>query len=271
MVSVLNYQRKKLNCLKLKHIKGGMVNNVRRFKAREGGNKNSPVLLSFEGNELPERVFIGCMLYQVRAYERPPLRCFKCQRFWHMAASCRGNRRCAKCGGDHDILKCEMENKKRCNCGGEHMASLKECNHFMKAKQVLEVKNGLKISFAEVRKVESDKGAAVIEMRTPPSAGRHYVSRDSNEIINKEALLAFIVDVIYGALEMKSRSDIITFVAEAAARSLGVKGYTPEALHGYMSASQLQTEQGPCVGKHSERGDVDWGDSTNEENSDEEE
>lgn len=82
------------------NIKGGNVTDVKRFKAREGGNKNTPVLLTFEGNILPARVFIGCLSFLVREYQRPPLRCFKCRRYGYVAASCRGNRLCAKCGGD---------------------------------------------------------------------------------------------------------------------------------------------------------------------------
>ena len=64
------------------NIKGGNVTDVKRFKAREGGNKNTPVLLTLEGNILPARVFIGCLSFLVREYLRPPLRCFKCQRVW---------------------------------------------------------------------------------------------------------------------------------------------------------------------------------------------
>lgn len=72
------------------NIKGGIVTDVKRFKAKEGGNKNTIVLITFEGRLLPVRVFIGYLSFQVRPYQRAPLRCFKCQRFGHMVASRRG-------------------------------------------------------------------------------------------------------------------------------------------------------------------------------------
>lgn len=37
----------------------------------------------------------------------PPLRCFKCQKYEHVATVCRGKQRCAKSGVDHEYGKCE--------------------------------------------------------------------------------------------------------------------------------------------------------------------
>lgn len=251
------------------HIKGGCVNEVKRFKAREGGSRDAPVLISFEGSELPERVYIFCMSYQVKAYQRPPLRCFKCQRFGHMAASCRGNRRCAKCGGDHDVLKCEVEDKKCCNCGGAHMASSRECTHFVKAKKVQEVQNHSKISYAEaLKKVEGAKTPVIAE--TLPK-GYAAAVRDSNEIsFSKESFLAFIVAVVHGAWDKKTSSDVIKFVAGAADRFLGVRGYSPEELHAFMHASQESLPAGQGSMSQIEKGDGERGASLNGETSEEE-
>lgn len=81
----------------------------------------------------------------------------------------------------------------------------------------------------------------------------HQVLSRQEIVINKEALLAFMVDVIYGAREKKSRSDVIKFVSEAAVRFLGVKDYSPQSLHEYMRVSQEQTVQESS--SQSERGD----------------
>lgn len=231
------------------NIRGGKATDVKRFKAKEGGNINTPVLISFDGSVLPARVFLGCLSFQVRPYQRPPLRCFKCQRFGHMAASCRGNRRCAKCGKDHDILKCGQLVSKCCNCGGNHMASFKECGHFLKARQVQEVRDQHKISYAEaLKKVEGSRAPDPV-VRMPvsgPTVSRQQPSQVLSRqevVINKEALLAFMVDVIYGAREKKSRSDVIKFVSEAAMRFLGVKDYSPQSLHEYMRVNQEQAVQ----------------------------
>ena len=65
---------------------------------------------------------MGYMSFPVREYRRPPLRCYKCQRFGHTAAACRGDRRCGG-GGDHDFKQCQVKKTKCCNCGGNHITS----------------------------------------------------------------------------------------------------------------------------------------------------
>lgn len=51
----------------------------------------------------------------------PPLRCYKCQRYGHVAAQCRGKPRCAKCGGGHEYGGCgEKAELRFCSCGDPH-------------------------------------------------------------------------------------------------------------------------------------------------------
>lgn len=172
------------------------------------------------------------------------MRCFKCQRFGHMAGSCNGGRRCAKCGGDHDIVSCSVPAPKCCNCGGSHMASSKECHQFIKAKQVQEIKESQKIAYAEALKKVGKNTNTPSSVKTSPNVpieGSRLLPNSSNQglvVVNKEALLAFMVDVLYGARDKQSRSDIIKFVSEAAVRFLGFKDYAPQDLHAFMRARQ---------------------------------
>lgn len=46
----------------------------------------------------------------------------------HVAAQCKGKKRCAKCGGAHDYGECGSNvMAKCCNCGGEHSAAFGGC------------------------------------------------------------------------------------------------------------------------------------------------
>lgn len=78
----------------LKNLRGGSVVGVKRFKIRKDGEEmnSTAVLISFRKEILPHRVSLGFMAYQVKPYVRPPLRCYKCQRFGHVAAVCRGRK-----------------------------------------------------------------------------------------------------------------------------------------------------------------------------------
>ncbi|KAL0153030.1 hypothetical protein M9458_051629, partial [Cirrhinus mrigala] len=61
-------------------------------------------MINFDQEKLPEKVYIGFMCYDVRLYIPPPIRCFKCQRYGHVAAVCKGKQRCGKCSGEHDVV-----------------------------------------------------------------------------------------------------------------------------------------------------------------------
>lgn len=86
-----------------KNITGASVKDVRRLKFVRNNEKidSLSVVLNFDEVKLPERVFLGFVSYTVRQYVPPPLRCYKCQKFGHVAAVCRGKQRCARCGGEH--------------------------------------------------------------------------------------------------------------------------------------------------------------------------
>lgn len=155
----------------LDNIKGGRVTEVLRFKRKEGSDGDSPVLLTFSDGVLPERVYLGSMAYRVREYVRPPLRCYKCQRFGHVA--CRGKRRCAKCGEDHEIQVYKAEVPKCCNCGGDHAAVFHGCEHFVQARRVQIVRDQHKVSYAEaVKRVDREPGVGKVKVNSAVEPAR---------------------------------------------------------------------------------------------------
>lgn len=60
-----------------------------------------------------------------------PMRCFKCQRFGHVASVCRSAKRCVRCGSDDPSHPSECNEPPHCcNCEGSHAASSSECSTF---------------------------------------------------------------------------------------------------------------------------------------------
>ena len=102
---------------------------------------------------MPSKVQMGYMCYPVREYIPHPLRCFKCQRFGHVAAQCRGKIRCSKCGSEHEYGQCgDNTELKCCNCGGRHSAAYGGCVKQKEAKEVQKYKITHKVSYAEAIK-----------------------------------------------------------------------------------------------------------------------
>lgn len=143
-------------------IFGGQVSVAKRLlRTVEGKRVESLyVLLEFQQSELPEKVRIGCMIFPARPYIPPPLRCYKCQRYGHIAAVCKGKQRCPKCGGEHRFEECrENMQDKCCNCGGPHRVTYGGCEVRKRAVEIQQVKTVSNISYSEaVKKVQGQRG-----------------------------------------------------------------------------------------------------------------
>ena len=136
----------------IKHVK---VCEAKRLKTKRFGDicDSLSVMLTFEGEKLPDKVFVGFMSYAVKVYIPPPLRCYKCQHYGHIAAVCKGRKRCSKCEDDHDYDKCDKEQNKCCNCVGDHSAAYQGCEFSKRAKEIQRVKVIDDISYSEAVKI----------------------------------------------------------------------------------------------------------------------
>lgn len=103
---------------------------VIRVKRPGGDWESKPtesVVLTFVPNtERPEKVNLGFTRHGVAEYTEPPPRCYKCQRYGHVAKYCQGELRCKRCAGAHDYKTCKADSS-CANCGNSHPASFKGC------------------------------------------------------------------------------------------------------------------------------------------------
>nr|AAX30817.2 SJCHGC07841 protein [Schistosoma japonicum] len=70
-------------------------------------------MLRFE-KVLLRKVQIGFLSFNVREFVPYALHCFKWQRMGHVASQCKGKKRCAKCGGEHDYGESGSNVKVKC-------------------------------------------------------------------------------------------------------------------------------------------------------------
>ena len=120
----------------------------------------SPVVLTFMDSP-PLEVFIGLQRFKTKLFIPNPTRCFKCQRFGHIAQSCRAKARCPRCSEEHDYNNCPLKAsasapdavRLKCpNCGDDHSAAYKGCKSFLTAKEITTIKVINKFSYAEATK-----------------------------------------------------------------------------------------------------------------------
>lgn len=235
-----------------KNISGAEVKEVRRLQyVKDRERKDSlSVMIHFDEDKLPERVHLGYMSYMVRPYVPPPLRCFKCQRFGHVAAVCRGKQRCARCGGEHDYGKCEQGvNPKCCNCGGEHSAGYGGCQARQKVLKVQNVRVEDGLTYAEaLKRVEQETKMKEIEKVVPQKMNKCKGKTEKDPVeIDKVSFVAFIVEVVNCSAQTESRTERIKIIVRAAEKYLELEGINVEMINEKLKV-QVGNTQTTCGG-----------------------
>ncbi|XP_055936826.1 uncharacterized protein LOC129966428 [Argiope bruennichi] len=130
------------------------VIKVRRITIRREGQilETKHHILTFKSPKLPDFIYAGYIKLPVRPYIPNPLRCFKCQRFGHSKANCRGTVTCARCSEKgHESQQCSAP-EKCVNCKGEHTSFSRLCPRWKLEKQITTTKIKEEISYPEARK-----------------------------------------------------------------------------------------------------------------------
>jgi len=75
---------------------------------------------------------------KTRTYIPLVVRCYKCQKYGHIAVNCRKETpTCPVCSGPHSFAECQTKDDKTCaNCGGAHSASFRDCPRYILAEKV---------------------------------------------------------------------------------------------------------------------------------------
>lgn len=105
---------------------------VRHIFHEDGSEEYIPlknVILTFQSNKkLPLEINLGFATHKVHEYVEGPVQCYRCQRFGHLARSCRWSPRCKFCSGPHTLTECTARRQPKCaNCDGPHAASHSLC------------------------------------------------------------------------------------------------------------------------------------------------
>jgi hypothetical protein len=140
----------------------GKVIKARRinYKQRDSSDgaiqwvPSEKVVITFDGQALPPRVFLFNCSVEVEPYNFPTIQCFKCCRFGHVKAHCRSRPRCAKCAQPHESSECSVdENSVSClHCSGNHRATDKKCPEYSRQKLIKVTMSDEGVSYPEAEK-----------------------------------------------------------------------------------------------------------------------
>lgn len=113
------------------------------------------VVLTFDGQVLPKRVFVCFNSVPVDIYTFPTIQCYKCCRYGHTKALCRSVPRCFKCSQNHTGDSCSVEDDAAVciMCNGFHFATSKVCPEFNRQKEIKHTMAHNCISYMEACKL----------------------------------------------------------------------------------------------------------------------
>jgi len=164
-------------------LAGQGVQSMRRFRYKSKNSsemtESKSVFLQFTTADFPGEVKLGYMLFRVKQYNPRPLRCFKCNRYGHVANHCRGKLRCSICSGEHKYSECSAAAPKCPNCGGSHSANEKICPRYQRETEILNLETVANLSYADACKELSTS-------RNPPAP--HLASQSTFPTLPKSTV-----------------------------------------------------------------------------------
>ncbi|CAF4918509.1 unnamed protein product [Pieris macdunnoughi] len=135
----------------------GIVLKARRLnrKTNSDGQINwiptQTVVLTFQGQTLPERIFSCHSSLRVETYQLPTIQCLNCCRFGHVKSQCRSKPRCFRCTLAHPGDDCNIpEIESLCLfCTASHYATNKACPEHNRQKNIKSCMSQESISYLE--------------------------------------------------------------------------------------------------------------------------
>ncbi|GBP61812.1 hypothetical protein EVAR_88736_1 [Eumeta japonica] len=134
------------------------------------------VVLTFDGQMLPQRVFLCYNALSIEVYTYPTIQCYNWCRYGHTKAQCRSRPRCFKRTNAHISESCTVrEDEVSClHCLGRHTTTRKLCPELDRQKRI-------KISMAEESISYSETS------KKHPAIGKSYVNATASSLSNPSA------------------------------------------------------------------------------------
>lgn len=166
----------------------GKIIKVRRlnYKVFENGTiiwkPTQSVVLTFDGQCLPPRIFVCYNSLPVSLYIFPTIQCYNCCRYGHTKSVCRSKPRCFKCGQDHSGDTCSVEEDcASClMCSGFHYATNKICPEFNRQKNIKITMSQKNISYGEASRLhpQATKSYGDVLVSPPPPRTIDNISKN---------------------------------------------------------------------------------------------
>nr|XP_034194651.1 uncharacterized protein LOC117610911 isoform X1 [Osmia lignaria] len=116
------------------------------------------VLLTFKGDSLPTRLYIGQghVWLKIEPFIESVKQCFRCFRYGHLQAVCKSRFRRYKMCSEEFHADCKKE-QKCVNCGEAHRSNARECLIFQRESEIKKTMAYKNVSYSQAREILRDK------------------------------------------------------------------------------------------------------------------
>ncbi|XP_063395086.1 uncharacterized protein LOC134680034 [Cydia fagiglandana] len=218
----------------------GKVLKVRRLNHRVTVNgtvswqPSETVVLTFDGQVLPKRVFSCYNSLPVELYIFPTIQCYNCTKFGHTKTNCRSRPKCFKCGQLHPGHTCSVEEDDAtcCLCNGFHFATNRACPEHKRQKDIKVTMANNCISYAEAVKLHpavSKSFADVLLTQSSPQSQSPQSQPNLHRSVHNPAPSRIMQSHSYKKttfLKPRTVKKLITTGYDVAAHNALVKEYT---------------------------------------------
>lgn len=169
----------------------GKILKLRRINFKEMINgapvwkPTQTVVVTFDGQVLPNRIYMCYNALLVQLYTYPTIQCYNCCRFGHTKLQCRSKPRCFKCGREHSGDSCDIEEEyiSCCSCGGIHFATSKSCPEYVRQQKIKFTMADKCISYAEASRIHPPLSRSYAEVLA--TAQDQTTPSDNNRKVNQ--------------------------------------------------------------------------------------
>jgi hypothetical protein len=170
------------------------VSAVRRIKTKKDNVEveTGSFILTFEREKIPSKIRAAIYSLDVRPYIPQPMKCFRCQRFGHIAQKCTQEPVCA-CGlPPHEDTPC-TNNPKCVNCNGPHTSRYAKCPILQREREIKKLMTLNKTTYGEAKKQLSP---SFLQVKNDTS----YAKVASTPKIDVQALAKELLPILMSAL-----------------------------------------------------------------------
>lgn len=156
------------------------------------------VIVTFQGLNMPQFVFIDRVRCVVEPYIAPVIQCYRCMRYGHSSKLCKGKQRCKTCAEEH-LGECFSETYCIFCKNNDHTTMSRKCPMYEKQKNIKITMAHANLSFKEAENMVNQPGSYVNKVRSNyysplandcsdfpelPSKSKNYPSPTRNNVPN---------------------------------------------------------------------------------------